>query len=136
MAYGTIVNGGVLLKPQDAWNDPPTRVRRVISDKTASTIRAMLGRVVSMKGTAPLAKLDGVSAGGKTGTAQVILPGGRYSPDRYVTLFAGFYPVEKPRVVCVVVVDQAQVSPDCNYGGLIAAPVFARICNHAVKCGF
>ena len=53
-----------------------------------------------------------------------------------MTLFAGFYPGEKPRVVCVVVIDQAQVKPECNYGGLIAAPIFSRICTEAVKSGF
>jgi cell division protein FtsI/penicillin-binding protein 2 len=89
-----------------------------------------------MKGTAPQAAVEGVTVGGKTGTSQVILPGGHCSESQYVTLFAGFYPVEKPRVVCVVVVDRAQVPSEYNFGGLIAAPVFSRICREALKAGF
>jgi len=46
------------------------------------------------------------------------------------------YRVENPRVVCLVVVDQASVVQDFNYGGLICAPIFSRICNQAVKSGF
>jgi cell division protein FtsI/penicillin-binding protein 2 len=136
MAYSALANGGVLLKPKEAWDAPAVQVRRVVSEKTALMVRRMLGGVVSEKGTAPLAKMKRVPAGGKTGTAQVIMPGGNYSQNQYVTLFAGFYPVENPRVVCLVVVDQASVVPDCNYGGLICAPIFSRICNQAVKSGF
>jgi len=136
MAYATIANGGLLLKPKDSWNETPITVNRVISEKTSRTLRTMLARVVSMNGTAPQAAVKGVTVGGKTGTSQVILPGGHFSENQYVTLFAGFYPVEKPRVVCVVVVDQAQVPPECNFGGLIAAPIFSKICTQALKEGF
>ena len=136
MAYSAIANGGTLLKPKYQWNAPTVTVRRVISEKTACTLRMMLTRVVNRNGTAPLAAVNGVRVAGKTGTAQVVLPSGHYAADQYVSLFAGFYPVENPRVVCVVAVDQASVAPECNYGGLIAAPIFSRICSEAVKSGF
>ncbi len=35
--------------------------------------------------------------------------------------------MENPRYVCVVVLDQADLKPEQNYGGLVAAPIFAEI---------
>ena len=62
-----------------------------------------------------------------TGTSQAITPDGHYSEYKYVTSFAGFFPVDHPKYVCVVVVDQADLKPEKNYGGLVAAPIFASI---------
>ena len=44
-----------------------------------------------------------------------------------MTSFAGFFPVDHPKYVCVVVVDQAELKPEVNYGGLVAAPIFSEI---------
>ena len=92
MAYATIANGGLLLKPKDDWDEPPTTVRRVISEKTSGILRTMLSQVVSMRGTAPLAAVEGVSAGGKAGTSQVILPGGAYFTEPIRDALRGFLP--------------------------------------------
>ena len=73
--------------------------------------------------------------GGKTGTSQAITPDGHYATDKYVTSFAGFFPVEKPRYVCVVVVDQADLKPEVNYGGLVAAPIFSDIAKKILALG-
>jgi cell division protein FtsI (penicillin-binding protein 3) len=78
-------------------------------------------------GSAAFARVPSVATGGKTGTAQAITADGRYSPAEYVTLFAGFFPVENPKYVVIVAVDQATLPPKLNSGGLVAAPIFAEI---------
>jgi cell division protein FtsI (penicillin-binding protein 3) len=135
MAYSALANGGVLLKPKKLWDGSPLVVHRVVSEKTARTLRKMLAGTISKSGTAPLASVDGVSVGGKTGTSRDIPGLGNSAWDQNVTLFAGFFPVENPRIVCVVAEERASVAPDCHYAGLICAPIFSRICREALKAG-
>lgn len=126
MAYCALANGGLLMKPVTG-DEKPVVVRRVCSKRAADLVKNALAKVVSDQGTAPLAKVQGLTVGGKTGTSRAITPDGHYSQDKYVTSFAGFFPVENPRYVCVVVVDQADLKPEQNYGGLVAAPIFADL---------
>ena len=126
MAYCALANGGKLMKPVTG-NEKPTVIRRVCSKKTADLVKNALAKVASDKGTAPLARVNGVTVGGKTGTSQVITPDGHYADDKFVTSFAGLLPVDHPKYVCVVVVDQADLPPEKNYGGVVAAPIFAEI---------
>src|SRR6185369_17648481 len=85
--------------------------------------RHMLAAVVSKEGTAAAAMLDGVPAAGKTGTAQKA-ENGHYSESRWLASFAGFLPVEDPRVVIVVMIDEPK---GMHFGGVVAAPVFKAI---------
>ena len=132
MAYCTIANGGLLMKPV-IGNEKPVVVRQVCSSRSANLVKNALKNTVTDQGTAPLARVDGVTVGGKTGTAQAIAPSGGYYADKYITSFAGFFPVEKPRYVVVVVVDQADLPPEKNYGGLVAAPIFSSIASRISK---
>jgi cell division protein FtsI/penicillin-binding protein 2 len=133
MAYCALANGGLLMKPV-LGNGKPSVVRRVCSSQTANLVKNALQKTVSADGTAPLARVEGVTVGGKTGTAQAICPkGGGYFADQYWTMFAGFFPVDHPKYVITVVVDEAAVQPNCNYGGLIASPIFANIANKISK---
>ena len=134
MAYCALANGGLLMKPV-IGSEKTTVVRRVCSKKTADLVKNALAKVASDQGTAPLAQVKGVTVGGKTGTSQAITPDGHYATDKYVTSFAGFFPVEKPRYVCVVVVDQADLKPEVNYGGLVAAPIFSDIAKKILALG-
>jgi cell division protein FtsI (penicillin-binding protein 3) len=86
-------------------------------------MRRLLARVVEM-GTGKAAAISGYTAAGKTGTAQKAVPGAGYSKDRYVASFIGFVPVERPRAVIAVVVDEPRGK---TYGGDVAAPVFSQI---------
>ena len=81
--------------------------------------------VVLITGTGPLARLDGWTAAGKTGTAQKIDPKtGRYSPTNFIASFTGFAPVNNPAVTILVSLD----SPvGLHEGGQVSAPVFKRI---------
>lgn len=133
-AYATIANDGVRMQPRivrkitDQYGTvtrdfPLQEERRVISAEVAQKMRHMMAAVVSREGTASAAIVEGVPAAGKTGTAQKAENGG-YSKSRWLASFAGFLPVENPRVVMVVMVDEPK---GMHYGGLIAGPVFKSI---------
>jgi cell division protein FtsI/penicillin-binding protein 2 len=132
MAYCALANGGLLMKPV-IGSEKPVVVRRVCSTETANKVKSALQNTVSPNGTAPLAKVDGMTVGGKTGTAQAIAPSGGYYADKYITSFVGFFPVDHPQYVITVVVDQADLAPDKNYGGLVAAPIFSSIASQITK---
>ncbi len=132
-ATSAIANGGLLYRPrivkairhgeemQKVVAPPPTRV---VSPTTAATLRRMLEGVV-LEGTGNLARLDGYTAGGKTGTAQKIDPAtGRYSFSDHIASFVGLAPINTPAITVLVTLD----SPKGHYhGGDVAAPVFRRV---------
>jgi len=132
MAYCALANGGLLMKPR-IGDERPVVIRRVCSKGNADRVKNALEKTVSDQGTAPLARVDGMTVGGKTGTVQAINPHGGYYKDKYWTMFAGFFPVDHPRYVVVVVVDQADLPPEKNYGGLVAAPIFSEIAGKISK---
>ena len=99
-------------------------------------MRTALKEVVSKRGTALSAAIPGISAGGKTGTAQMARPraeGGGYYSDRFLTSFIGFFPVDEPQIVCIVMVSHPKVPESVAYGGKIAAPVFSKIGEQAAR---
>ena len=126
MAYCVLANGGKLMKPV-IGSEEAAVVRRVCSPKVAQEVRSALEATVSPEGTAPLAKVAGVTVAGMAGTSQAISPEGKYYPDKFITSFAGFFPADHPKYVVTVVVDQADLPPEKNYGGLVAAPIFSEI---------
>ena len=86
----------------------------------------MLEGVVSPEGTGSLAGLKGIRVGGKTGTPQKYDPETKtFSQDRYESWFMGVVPVDAPKLVIVVRVDEAQ--RPAHTGGATAAPLFARV---------
>jgi cell division protein FtsI (penicillin-binding protein 3) len=133
-AYGAVANGGVLMKPHvvraliDEESEPvhesaPQQVRRVMSKETARTQTAFLEGVVE-KGTGTGAKVPGLRIAGKTGTSRKHVDGS-YRTGSYTASFAGFFPADQPRVVCVVMLDNAK---EGGYtGGLASAPIFKAI---------
>ena len=75
--------------------------------------------------------IEGYSVGGKTGTLHKTKATGGYADSRYVSLFAGLSPVDNPRLVTIVVVDEPS---DGNYfGGVVAAPVFSEVTGNALR---
>jgi cell division protein FtsI (penicillin-binding protein 3) len=102
--------------------------QRVITEKTAREMRAMLETVVGPEGTAPKAQVPGYRVGGKTGTAYKIV-GGRYVRD-YVASFVGFAPASDPRLIIAVMIDEPK---GAHYGGEVAAPVFSSIAGNALR---
>jgi stage V sporulation protein D (sporulation-specific penicillin-binding protein) len=136
---GVIANGGQLMKPQIVREikdtdgtviQPftPQTVRQVISSETAHKLAGLLEQVVA-DGTGRGAQVPGYRLAGKTGTAQKIVDG-RYVSDKHVASFLGFGPVDNPRLSILVVVDEPQ---GAYYGGVVAAPVFKRIMEDALR---
>src|SRR6202043_3166475 len=137
-AVSAIANGGTLYKPhivaqvrrgetvlpREGLLLAPSEPRRVIQPETAATLRRLMEGVV-LNGTGKLARLDGWTAAGKTGSAQKIDPAtGRYSPTQLIASFTGFAPISNPAVTILVSLD----SPvGLHEGGMVAAPVFKRI---------
>jgi cell division protein FtsI (penicillin-binding protein 3) len=109
---------------------PPPEGEQVLSAATARTVRDMMETVVSAKGTAREAAVEGYRVAGKTGTAKKAVAGG-YAAKRYQAVFAGMAPVERPRFVMVVMVDEP--GGKHYYGGKVAAPVFARVMQGALR---
>jgi len=139
-AMSVIANGGFLVKPyivskvQDSEGvtikeNKPVLKKRVITPETAATMREILAQVVE-RGTGTKAKIPDILAGGKTGTAQKILPGGKgYSHSAFMSSFVGFAPADNPRYAMVVVLDEAR---PLYYGGTVAAPVFKDVMEAAL----
>lgn len=129
VAMAAVANDGLLMKPHvvqqiidgdRVLSVQPTVVRRAIQARTAQTLTEML--VVAVNQETELAKVPGYRVAGKTGTAQIPVPGG-YHPSLTVASFAGFVPADEPALVILVVIHKPQTSP---WGGTVAAPVFAR----------
>jgi cell division protein FtsI (penicillin-binding protein 3)/stage V sporulation protein D (sporulation-specific penicillin-binding protein) len=144
-AMAAIANGGKLVTPRIVKSITtedgkvvssfsPVVLRQVISPETAMQISNALRDVVSDRGTANAAAVPGFSICGKTGTAQKVDPKGGYEHGKYVVSFAGYLPAENPEFVGLVVLDDAHTkNPELNYGGLVAAPIFARIAEKAAR---
>jgi cell division protein FtsI (penicillin-binding protein 3) len=135
-----MANDGFLLKPyviksmadadgRTTYEARPEVVGRPIDANVSALMRYLLARVTEAGGTGTRAKVDGFKVAGKTGTAQKPVPGG-YSESAYMASFAGFLPADKPEITIVVVVDEPQ---PLHTGGVVAAPVFAKIAEQTVR---
>jgi cell division protein FtsI (penicillin-binding protein 3) len=82
-------------------------------------------------GTAKLARIDGISVAGKTGTGYKVQDNGTYVDDEgnrsYFASFVGFFPATDPKVTVLVSIDEPDPSTRDRFGGTAAAPVFAEI---------
>lgn len=107
----------------------PSAGRRVFSERTAQQMRTILAMAAGPGGTAPRAQVPGYTVAGKTGTAHK-LEGGRYA-RKYVSSFVGFAPATNPRVVVAVMIDEPSAGQ--YFGGTVAAPVFSRITEGALR---
>lgn len=143
-AMGAIANGGKLMMPQivHSISDehdvpvatfPPVVVRQTIRPEVAAQVVAALEDVVSPKGTAKGAAVPGFRVAGKTGTAQKVGPHGTYLAGKHVVSFIGFFPADKPELLGLVLLDSAVTGPNQDYGGLVAAPIFASIAARAAQ---
>jgi len=126
--YAAIANKGMWVQPHlvdhvQGEKPPAPKTRRMLSPSVDRTLLQMLKGVVSDIGTAQAAEIPGYTVAGKTGTAQVPGPHG-YDPGKYVATFVGMVPANDPRLVVLVSVDEPK---GVIFGGLVAAPAFAKI---------
>jgi cell division protein FtsI (penicillin-binding protein 3) len=136
-ATSALANGGVLPPLSLVKGENSNPAKRVISEANAALVKDMLiGVVTEEHGTGHNAAVEGVLAGGKTGTAQKAIPGGRgYAPGKYIASFVGFVDpaplgLERPFTL-MVAVDEPNAKS--IYGGTLAAPVFKRIAERTIR---
>ncbi|MHA6484734.1 penicillin-binding transpeptidase domain-containing protein [Paenibacillus sp. strain BS8-2] len=141
-AVAAVANGGKLMEPHivKSITDPTTKtttvtepkfVRQVISEETSKQVGEYLEQVVSdPKGTGKNAYIEGYRVAGKTGTAQKVI-NGDYSEDKFMVSFIGYAPVENPRIVLYIIVDEPN-NPLVG-GGSAAAPAFREIVLKTLK---
>ena len=127
-AYAALGNGGRLVTPTfvKGANNPG---RAVLDPHIAHQILQMLETVVGPEGTAPQAAVLGYRVAGKTGTARNASNGG-YS-KQYDSLFVGLVPASHPKFSMVVMIHDPKGS--VYYGGLVAAPVFGKVMDGALR---
>ena len=130
-AYSAFANEGRLVPlTLLASDEVSSEGQQVVSPEIARKVITVLHRVTGDEGTAKRASVPGFSVGGKTGTVHKVGNAG-YLDDRYVALFAGVSPIESPRYVTVVVIDEPE--GDVYGGGAAAAPVYSRITQEVLR---
>ncbi|HSD27172.1 MAG TPA: penicillin-binding transpeptidase domain-containing protein [Vicinamibacteria bacterium] len=141
MSAAAIANGGYLMRPivvkrvEDAEgrvvkDAKPLVVRRVLHPETVDTLTDILRAVVT-EGTGRAAAVPGYVVAGKTGTAQKVDASGRYSMVDHVASFVGWVPVARPALVILASLDTPRGAR--NQGGDVAAPLFARVAEGALR---
>ena len=129
-AYTVFARDGDMIPMTLVKRDTVAISQSVFSPKTASSIRSMLQLASGDGGTAPKAQTMGYSVGGKTGTAHV-LEGKAYANKKYRGLYVGMAPIEKPRVVVAVMIDEP--SNGKYFGGDVAVPVFSETVQQSLR---
>lgn len=129
-AYLAFANDGNILPLSLLPRDKPTQAVQVMSTTTATTLRSMLERAVSDKGTGRAARIVDYRVAGKTGTAHKLV-NGKYAENRYISVFAGMAPATRPRLVMVVMVEEP--TQGGYYGGVIAAPIFSKVMTSSLR---
>ena len=127
-AYAALGNGGQAITPtfvKGQHGEP----QQVLAPAIAHEIMRMMQTVTEPGGTATQSAILGYHVAGKTGTARKA-SGGSYE-HRYVAYFAGLVPVAKPRFAMVIAVNDPTIGS--YFGGLVAAPVFKRVMEGALR---
>jgi len=132
-ATASAINGGYYYKPHlvkriyaddgyETLNVGATLQNRTVSEETSKILAKMLEGVVT-QGSGKKAGVEGYNIGGKTGTAQKF-EDGHIAQGKYVSSFVGFFPVENPKYLTLVIVDEPQ---GAYYGSVVAAPCAGEI---------
>jgi cell division protein FtsI (penicillin-binding protein 3) len=129
-AYATLGAGGIRRPISLRKVDTPPEGERVLDAGVAHELIGMLESVVSNEGTARRAAVMGYRVSGKTGTAWKAAGGG-YDSNKYMAIFGGVVPASNPRLACLVVIDEPSAGK--YYGGLVAAPLFARVMEGSLR---
>ncbi|KQB39017.1 Cell division protein FtsI [Flavobacterium daejeonense] len=135
--YNAVANNGVMVKPQfvseiKEWNktikkfDTEVINPKICSPETIKKLKAVLENVVK-KGTASKLYSKDFPMAGKTGTAQVNYGKRDGTPMHYASSFVGYFPADKPKYSCIVVVHKPSTAKGDFYGAGVAGPVFKRI---------
>lgn len=139
-AYSAIANDGMLMKPyivqrekdelgQEVYAGQPQMIRRVMPKQVNEQVKQMLESVVEY-GSGSAVKNAGVRIAGKTGTSRKHV-NGKYEEGSYNASFVGFFPVEKPEIVCLVMLEKPKAGG--YYGATASAPIFKAIADRIIN---
>lgn len=137
-ALAVVANGGKLMRPYvvqkivqpdgTIQNLGPHEIRQVLKPQTARLVTQILSQSIG-KESINQAVVPGYPIAGKTGTAQIPIPGG-YDPKWTIASFGGYLPADHPQFVILVKIDRPVKSP---WGSVVASPVFARVAQQLVQ---
>ena len=132
-AYTVFGHDGQIIDATLLKSDEPAAGVQVFSAKTALEVRKMLQMAAGPGGTGQKAQTLGYSVGGKSGTAykQVGKSYGTDKDRKYRGWFVGMAPIDKPRVIVAVMIDEPRAGK--YYGGEVAAPVFSELVQQALR---
>ena len=125
-----IAQAGAVVTTAGGLEALPALGVQVLSSRTAGQIRKMLQMAAGPGGTAQKAQTMGYSVGGKTGTAHK-QEGKGYAGKKYRGFFVGMAPIESPRIVVAVMIDEP--SNGRYFGGDVAAPVFSQTVQQTLR---
>lgn len=135
-AIGAVANDGLIMQPHvvkarvdsdgTITEFEPTVVGRAISVETARTLTQMLANALEREASNAL--VPGYRIAGKTGTAEIPIPGG-YDPEGTIASFIGYGPIDDPQFIVLVKLDRPTVSP---WGSETASPVFSEFVSRLV----
>ncbi len=138
-AVSSVANGGELVEPRvvravvrdgKRVTVPRKVLRRTVSAATAAELTRIMESVVD-RGTATRAQVVGYTVAGKTGTSKKLVNGSYLGHSNYNASFIGFVPSRKPVYTIIVVIDSPHAKS--YYGGAVAAPVWQRIADAALR---
>ena len=129
-AYLTLASHGIRLPISIVKSDVPNTGERVFEAQATKDVLTMMELVTAREGTAANAAVSGYRVAGKTGTARMIGANG-YDDERHIAWFAGVAPVSDPKVVMIIVINEAKAGR--SGGGKVAAPVFARVAERSLR---
>ncbi len=129
-AYAVVANHGMKNQLTLLKTGEPVDAARIVDQQYAKQLITMLKTVLEKGGTGTQAQIPSNPAAGKTGTAHKVGKEG-YVENRYRSLFAGMAPADDPRIVAVVVIEEPNSGK--YFGGEVAAPVFAKVAEGALR---
>jgi cell division protein FtsI (penicillin-binding protein 3) len=129
-AYTIFASDGLSLPATLIKNGQPAVGVQVITPDNAKAMRHMLNLAAGPGGTAQKAQAVGYSVGGKTGTAHKV-EGKGYAGKKYRGVFVGMAPIENPRIVVAVMIDEP--TNGRYFGGDVAAPVFSQAVQQTLR---
>ncbi len=129
-AYLALASHGLRLPISIVKSEMPSSGERVFDAQATKDVLTMMELVTAREGTAADAAVAGYRVAGKTGTARMVGANG-YDDERHIAWFAGVAPVSDPKVVMIIVINEAKAGR--SGGGKVAAPVFARVAERSLR---
>jgi cell division protein FtsI (penicillin-binding protein 3) len=129
-SYTAFAHDGAIIPATILKNADPAVGVKVFSSQNALAVRKMLQMAAGPGGTGQRAQTIGYSVGGKSGTAHKQVGRG-YASNKYRSWFTGMAPIEKPRIIVAVMIDEPSAGQ--YFGGLVAAPVFSEVVQQTLR---